>query len=107
MADNAQESPSHEDNKGETDYITMLGGMDDAGLMKKMGLEDKLDEAKAAIQEMQGLTGKAREEAQERLKRMFEPSIYPGEMKYIVEDAKRAAKNGKDELCDCSPCSVC
>lgn len=86
--------------------IKELAAMDDAGLMKALKIDSKLAEARKALDDMDKLEGKAREYAEERIKSMFEPHVYPDEFKWIVEDAKRKAKNGKDEISDCGCGSV-
>lgn len=90
------------------DIIDDLLGMDDAALMTKLGLNAQLKEARDGLTEMANLTGDARKEAADRVNRMFQPHVYPSEMKWIAKDARRAA-NKKDAvaaMCDCAPSSI-
>lgn len=86
--------------------IKDLAAMDDATLMKTLQIDKKIESARKGIAEMDALTGKAREYAEKRVERMFEPHIYPEDMSYIADDAKRATKTGKEESADCCCTSV-
>lgn len=85
--------------------VDKLAALDDAGLMKVLGLDKKVAEARKALDDMAALTGEARKYAEERVRKMFEPHVYPDEFKYIVEEAKRKAKkkSGQDEMACCAP----
>lgn len=91
--------------------IETLAGMSDDDLNKALGLNRQLEEAKKGIKEMNALQGDARKEAEERVAKMFQPNVYPGEFKWIAKDAERhaamkKAKTAKEEMCDCSPSSL-
>lgn len=102
-----QESPAREAAEDDPSVAT-LAALSDAELMDVLGLSQTLKTAKKNIGEMQKLTGKALEYANERVARMLTPNVYPNDFSYIVEDAKRKAKcqTGEEARCDCSPCSV-
>lgn len=90
------------------DLIDTLSGMDDAALGAKIGLTAQLKEAREGLASMAKLEGKARTEAVDRLEKMFAPHVYPSEFKWIAKDAARAAcKTAEQEMCDCSPASLC
>lgn len=87
--------------------IKTLAAMDDAALSKALKIDQKLEDARKALDDMDKLEGKAREYAEDRIKSMFEPHVYPDEFKWIVDDAKRAAKrDGKEEMAECSCGSI-
>jgi len=93
--------------------IETLVGMSDDDLNKALGLNRQLEEAKKGIKEMNALQGDARKEAEERVSKMFQPNVYPGEFKWIAKDAERhaamkacKAKTAEEEMCDCSPSSL-
>lgn len=83
------------------DAIDTLKAMDDAALMKKMGLTSQLEEFKTALDEASKLTGKARKYVLDDLERQLEPRIYGDSLKWRVEEAKKRA-SGKT-----TPCGVC
>lgn len=91
-----------------SDIIDDLLAMDDNALMGKLGLNAQLKEARSGLTEMAALSGDARKEAASRVDRMFQPHVYPSEMKWIAKDAQRAAKckDAAAEMCDCSPSSL-
>lgn len=78
----------------------------DDELYDLFGLKEQLKKAKEALQKMTTLTGKGRKHAEERLKEMFTPNIYPNEFKYILESAERKNMTVAEKKADCSPCSV-
>lgn len=80
--------------------LSQLAALDDAGLAKALGLDQQLAKAREALNEASALQGKAKEYAEERIERMFQPPSYAvNDLGYIVEDAKRAAKrDAKGEL---------
>lgn len=89
--------------------IKDLVGKSDEELMEVFGFKEKVANAKEELAKIDKLTGKAREDAEERISRMFEPHVYPDEFQWIRESAERKAKakqSGKEALCDCSPASV-
>lgn len=86
--------------------IKELAAMDDAALSKAIGYDKKLADARKSLDEMDKLEGKAREYAEDRVAKMFEPHVYPEDFNWIVEDAKRSTKTGKEEACDCCCRSV-
>jgi len=103
MAEESAEVEAAEDNPS----VENLAKLSDNELATLFGLTKQLEDIKKAIKEMQTLTGKAREYAEERIENMLTPHIYPGDVKYIVEDAKRSVKkDAKTEMCNCSPDSV-
>jgi hypothetical protein len=86
-----------------------LVGKSDEELIELFGFKEKVANAKEELEKIDKLSGKAREEAESRISKMFEPHVYPDEFKWIREDAERAARRkqtGKEALCDCSPASV-
>jgi hypothetical protein len=89
--------------------IKTLRAMDDAQLLDILGLVNTLNDFKEDLEEADKLSGKAREEVQERINNMLSPRIYPGDLGYAIEDAQRRAKknqSGKDAMADESPSSV-
>lgn len=90
-----------------TDTIDTLLALDDAGLMKKIGMSAKLETFKTNLAEAAKLTGKARAEVAADLKRTLEPEIYIGDLKYTIDRAKRHAdKDSAENLlesCGCAP----
>ncbi len=77
------------------------------GQLEVFGLNNELEAMRGYLAEMDKLEGKARDEAESEITRMFTPDVSGSRMKWALEDAKRAAKRtGKEEACDCSPCSV-
>lgn len=84
------------DPKEDGDVIDQLNNMSDAQLMEKVGLASRLAEVKTDLKEAKGLEGKAREMVAERIEKMLTPQIHGGDIKYAVQDAKRAtAPKGK------------
>lgn len=88
--------------------VETLAKLNDQELMDILGLTQTLKNAKKNIGEMQKLTGKALEYANERVARMLTPNVYLNDFNYIVEDAKRKAKvqTGDQARCDCNPCCL-
>lgn len=77
-----------------TDAIDKVVAMDDPTLMTTLGLKQQLDEFKEAAKEAATLTGDARKKVAESLERQLTPRVYPSELKYEVERAKRKATDG-------------
>lgn len=89
--------------------IEQLTKLSDEELSKRLGFPQKLKAAKEGIAELASLEGYAREEAEERVKKMFEPNIYENEFEYIADDAKRKAKkemSGEEQMACCEPHSM-
>jgi hypothetical protein len=89
--------------------IKDLVGKTDEQLAELFGFKEKVATAKEELVKIDKLEGKARQEAEDRISKMFEPHVYPGEFKWIREDAVRRAtkkQTAKEALCDCSPSSV-
>lgn len=82
--------------------IEQLAAMNDAQLAKALGLDQKVTTARKALDEAAKLSGKAKEYAEERIKRMFSPPDYAlSDLSHVVEDAKRTAKrSAREELAD-------
>lgn len=80
--------------------LEQLAAMNDAQLAKALGMDQKVEQARKALAEAANLTGKAKEYAEDRIKRMFSPPDYAlSDLSYVVEDAKRTAKrSAKEEL---------
>lgn len=82
--------------------------MDDAALMKTLGLDKKLTDAKKALDDLAKLPegSEGRKYAEQRIENMFELHVYPDDFKYIAESAERKnnPKSGKEEACCCEPC---
>lgn len=89
------------------DIIDELKGLDDNALLAKLGLSAQLDEAKKGIAAAAALEGDARTIAANRVAKMFEPHVWPGEFKHIAKSAVRQAnRSGVDEMLDDDPCCV-
>lgn len=89
------------------DIIDELSGMDDAALSKKLGYTDKVADFRKDLKEAEGLDDASRKIAADNIKRMFEPNIYPDEVKWKIKDAKRqTAKTNAECMCDNSPSSI-
>lgn len=91
------------------DIISELMGMDDAALAKKIGIDQKLADAKKHLGELNALEGKAREIAVDRLNHQFTPNVWTDEWGYIASSAKREAKreqSGAEVMHDCCPSSL-
>jgi hypothetical protein len=87
--------------------IKDLQAKTDQELMDLLGLTNTLNGFKEDLGEADALKGKAREDVEERINDMLNPRIYPNDLSYAIEDAKRrAAKTGKEALADDSPASV-
>lgn len=84
--------------------IEALVAMGDAELGKLMGHAEQIKTFRTNLKKADALKGKARTEVQQRINKMFEPRVYPDEIGWMVEDAKRSAS--KKELADASPASV-
>lgn len=83
--------------------IKDFAAAEDAELRGILGLEKSLEDFKEVIAEANKLSGKARTEFENRLQNRFAPSVYPGDFRYMLEDAQRAAnpkKNSPAELID-------
>jgi hypothetical protein len=78
----------------------------DAELIELFGYDRKLEDFKEALEEGDKLTGKAREKVEDRINEMLTPRVYPEDLKYTVESAKRSAKTGKEAMNDCCCASV-
>ena len=98
---------------GESDELEMaeedptienLAALTDEELGDLLGHPKQLENARDAIEELQKLTGKAREWANERIADMFLPDVSANRLKYLAEDAKLATKEGA--LDDSRPSSV-
>jgi len=94
----AEDSPS----------IETIAALSDDELMELLGMKKQLADVRKAIKELETLTGKAKEYAEERIMDWFTPRVDTYSFKYLAEDAKRAAskKDGKAALDDCSCGSV-
>lgn len=90
------------------DIIDELAGMDDAALGKKLGYTDKIADFRKDLKEAEGLDDKTRKIAADNIKRMFEPNIYPDEVKWKIKDAVRQTKpkTNADCMCENSPASI-
>ena len=86
--------------------IKSLVTKSDEELMGLLGYQEKVVEFKKNLKEADSLSGKPREKVEAAVARMFTPNIYPDDLKYTIESAKRAGKSGKEALCDCAPSSV-
>lgn len=82
--------------------IAELKAMDDAKLLEVLGFQQQVDQFKAQIAEADSLKGDAREKVEEEIQRMFTPHVYPGDLKYSIERAKRKNRTGKEEAACCS-----
>lgn len=78
------------------DFIDDLNGKSDDELGKMFGWPDKLGDFKKDLGEAAKLDGEMRADAATRIKRMFEPSVYPGEIRYIVDDVTQRAADKAD-----------
>lgn len=91
----------------ETPSIESILKLSDAELHDLLGHHKELEDVRKGLSEAAKLTGKAREEAENRIEDMFRPKVYTGELKYLAEDAKRRVKmDAKMALEDDSPASV-
>jgi hypothetical protein len=86
--------------------IKALLKLDDTGLAEILGFNRKVAAFREDLQEADKLTGKAREEVQERVDEMLTPNVYPGDLGYAIERATRKKQSGKEALADCSCTSV-
>lgn len=81
-------------------------GMSDAELGALFGFPDKIKTFKDHIAEADKLPPKGKKVVEDRLNSMLNPTIYPDEIRWAIDDAKRKDRTGKDELCCCEPASV-
>jgi hypothetical protein len=94
----AEENPS----------IATISALSDAELHDLLGHNKELKDVREAIAELQTLKGEARKFAENRIEDMFSPKVYAGSLKYLPDDARRAAKDKSKSaaLNDSSPGSV-
>lgn len=78
----------------------------DAEFYELFGYDRQVAEFKDTLSEAEKLPPKGKEKVEDRLNEMLSPRIYPEDLKYTVESAKRKEQSGKEALCDCSPASV-
>ncbi len=92
----------------ENPTIANLSQLSDEELRDLLGQNKELEEVKKAITELETLKGEARKFAEDRIEGWFTPHVYPGDFKYLPDDARRAAKDKSKEaaLNDTSPASV-
>lgn len=86
--------------------IDGLVALSDEELGKVLGYDKKVEQVRGYLSDMQALTGKAREYAENKIKERFTPNVDNYDFKYIAEDAKRATKSGKEAAEDCCCRSV-
>ena len=94
----AEENPS----------IETISKLSDDELRDLLGQNKELAEVKKAVAELKTLKGEARKYAENRIEGWFTPKVYPGDFKFLPDDARRAAKDKSKEaaLNDTSPSSV-
>lgn len=85
--------------------IEQLQAMNDAELSKLLGLDAELEMFKKKLDEAAGLTGKAREYVEDKITQRLQPDLDARDMGWMIDDAKRMNKTGKEALADASPCS--
>ena len=83
------------------DAIDRLSEMDDATLLRTLGFQQQVDEFKSALTDAKTLEGDARKKVADELEHQLTPKVWPSELKYSVERAKRKEKGAT------TPCSVC
>ena len=93
------------------DIIDQLSGMDDAALSAKLGLDQKIADARRHLGELAALSGEARKIAADRIQHQFTPNVWTDEWGHIARDAQRQAdakkiKSAKDIMEDGSPSSL-
>lgn len=89
------------------DIIDELAGMSDEDLAKKIGLDQKLADAKKHLGELAALSGEARTIAADRIAHQLAPNVWTDEWGYIARDAQREVKrSAMDEMMDDSPASM-
>lgn len=79
------------------DYIKELAGLDDAALMKAMGLDQRLERFKKDLVEADKLSGDDRDRANEELARDMEPRVDEWTLSWVLEDIERDG-NSQDSM---------
>lgn len=89
--------------------IEEMAGKSDAELQALLGIDKKVKAFREALEEAKGLKPEGRKAVEDRLERMLTPNVYPEDLKYAIEQAKRAEQKGsagaKAAMQDCCPCS--
>lgn len=68
--------------------IEDLKGLDDAALLDLLGFNAKVQTFKNDLADLDTLTGEKRKEAEERITKLLNPSIYSDELGWIYDDLK-------------------
>lgn len=79
------------------DKISQMLKLDDAALAKALGFADKVKSFKEDLTRADKLEPKFRTGVNESLEKMFQPNIWPEDLKYKVDKAERKQK---DPDCD-------
>lgn len=82
--------------------IAEVLALSDEELSEFMGQGEELKNFKAELGEMAGLSGKAREEAERLWSERMTPMVSPDSLRWMKEDAVRAARTPQEVLKDTS-----
>lgn len=86
-----------------TDTIKKLRAATDEELTTLFGYDKKIASFKASLAEADQLSGKARDHLNRKLDDRLSPSLYGGDLDWMIKDAKREAAPGKDKAAE-GPC---